>query len=451
MAKRTDTSGADREIDSLNAYMRGINELGDYSTEQQSRLCHDFELASDRLRDKICVFGFTAAEYIRSIDSILERDTESADVFIVSSLRDMGKTRSEQFAFLRNFRQETSAALSELRECFFSGRECGEAREKLKRTLSRCRLTLQKVYELMDICGNYLRMLDKNFDWGMPLKITGQTPGTGFVEEKLLFSAAELPAEIAGFDQAREKLFKVRNDLAEANLKLVISIATRFCNQKTQLSDLIQEGNLGLMRALERIDFSLGYRFSTYASWWIRHRIARAVNTGSRVIRLPMHMVKLINDINQAEQRFIQLNGREPEISELAKILELPPARVSAVRKMAIQTVSLQSPVNSDEDASELGDFVADRSAGSPDAQLSKKFLGERLKDMLDSLTEREQQLLIMRFGLFGQPSFTLAEISAHFNLTRERCRQIELGLLAKLRTPEKLKYIDGTVNFDDF
>ena len=162
-------------------------------------------------------------------------------------------------------------------------------------------------------------------------------------------------------------------------------------------------------------------------------------------------LVKLINDINQAEQRFIQMNDREPEVEELAKILELPVARVSAVKKMAVQTVSLQTQIGSEDDSAELADFIADSAVESPEAVLNRRVLKERLYEMLKTLTQREQQLLIMRFGLFGQPVYTLAEISTHFKLTRERCRQIELQLLAKLRSPEKLKFIDGAVHFEDF
>ena len=445
-----DTSRSEQDIDSLGVYMRGLNELGDYSAEQQSRLCRSFQEVSDRLREVICTFGFVPREYLRIIDNILESGAEIADAFLVSSLKSMGETRGEQLRSLREWRGCISDVLAKLEQEFSTGGDCTLLRRELAEVMIRYKLTLQQIYILLDVGANYLRMIDKTFDWGRELHLP-EGGDFSFIEEKFLHKNSELPDKARELSAAIEDLQNVRNALIEANLKLVVSIARRYCSQKLLLGDLIQEGNLGLMRALERIDFSLGYRFSTYASWWIRHRILRAVNCTARVIRMPMHMIKLINDINLAEQRFIQLNDREPEIDELAKMLELPVARVSAVRKMVVQTVSLQSHVSNGDDSTELGDFIADRSSRSPEAELNRKVLSERLQLMLKTLPEREQQLLIMRFGLFGQPVFTLAEISSHFKLTRERIRQIELRLISKLRSPEKLKFIDGTVDFDDF
>ena len=445
-----DTSRGEQDIDSLGVYMRGLNELGEYSAEQQGRLCRSFQEVSDRLREVICTFGFVPQEYLRIIDNILENGAEIADAFLVSSLKAMGDSRREQFGNLRVWRSEISDAIEQLNGEFVSGRDCSLVRVKLAEVMMRYKLTLQQIYILLDVGCNYLRMIDKTFEWGRELRLPEEGDFT-FIEQKFLHRCSELPDKAQVLSGAIENLQQVRNELIEANLKLVVSIARRYCSQKLLLGDLIQEGNLGLMRALERIDFSLGYRFSTYASWWIRHRILRAVNCTARVIRMPMHMIKLINDINLAEQRFIQLHDREPEIDELARMLELPVARVSAVRKMVVQTVSLQSHVSNGDDSAELGDFIADSTSRSPEAELNRKVLTERLQLMLETLPEREQQLLIMRFGLFGQPVFTLAEISAHFKLTRERIRQIELRLLAKLRTPEKLKFIDGSVDFDDF
>jgi RNA polymerase primary sigma factor len=214
-------------------------------------------------------------------------------------------------------------------------------------------------------------------------------------------------------------------------------------------NDLIQEGNLGLIKALDRFDFKLGFRFSTYAGWWIRHKIFRIIASQSRVIRLPMHMIRLIQDIRRAEQRFIHLNGREPEVEELAEMLDMSPAKVNSIRKMACQTISLQATLSSDDDSGIFEDLVADSSTAAPSEQIAKKILYDKLYEMLRTLPEREQQIIIMRFGLFGQPSLPLIEISKRFNLTRERVRQLEVKIISNLRSPDKLKYIDGADGYN--
>ena len=449
MGRMPDTQRDEANSDALDIYMRGLSGLGDYSPGQQAVLCRNFEAASDKLRTSVCRLGFTAPEYLRSISNILENGGEAADVFLVSALRSMGESKAEQFKALRLYQQELREKYFAFENAFNSNSpDTDKFHEEVVALLGRYRLTLQKVYELVDIGFNYLRMIDRHFEWEQPLKAEDLPDSIDFVEQKMLLRLPQLIQEAAVLGQDLKELYIVRNKLVEANLKLVVSIARRYCNHKMVLGDLIQEGNLGLLRALERIDFSLGYRFSTYAGWWIRHRIVRAVSNSSRVIRLPMHMVSLINDINQAEQRFIQFHDRLPEIEELAKILELPVARVSAVKKMAVQTVSLQSHVNGDDETAELGDFIADNAVESPEAELNRRITRERLYEMLKTLTEREQQLLIMRFGLFGQPVYSFVEISNHFNLTSERCRQIERNILIKLRSPEMLKFFDGSVDF---
>ena len=267
------------------------------------------------------------------------------------------------------------------------------------------------------------------------------------VAEKFLMTAAELPGEVRALADACRKLEHFRDRMVEANLRLVVSIAQKFRNRGIPLNDLIQEGNLGLIKALERFDFRLGFKFGTYAGWWIRHRIFRIIAAQSRVIRLPMHMIRLIQEIRRAEQRFIQINGREPENSELAKFMELPEARISALRTMAMQTISLQTPVGDEEDGGVLEELVADGTAYEPAGELARKILYDRFYEMLRTLPEREQQIIIMRFGLFGSKPTPLGVISEKLHLTRERVRQLEIKILATLRSPEKLKYIDGCIH----
>ena len=188
----------------------------------------------------------------------------------------------------------------------------------------------------------------------------------------------------------------------------------------------------------------LGNKFCNYESWWIKHNVARSIAEQSRVIRIPAHMVHAINSMTWAEQRFIQSHGREPEIDELAAVLEMPVARISAIRKMSCQTISLQAPVSSSEDGAMLEDLIADDSTANPVRDFARKILYDKLYEMLRTLPERDQQIIILRFGLFGQPCLPLVDISRRFNLTRERIRQLEAKIIENLRSPAKLKYLDG-------
>ena len=265
------------------------------------------------------------------------------------------------------------------------------------------------------------------------------------LEERFLMTLPELTEAIRKLLETHETLQQFRQKMIEANLRLVISIAQKYRNRGLPFNDLIQEGNLGLLRALEKFDFRLGNKCSTYASWWIKHNISRSIAEQSRVIRIPAHMVHAINSMTWAEQRFIQTNGREPEVEELAAILEMPVARISAIRKMACQTISLQAPISSSEDGAMLEDLIADdNSTSNPVLDFARKMLYEKLYEMLRTLPERDQQIIIMRFGLFGQSCLPLVEISKRFNLTRERIRQIEAKIIENLRSPAKLKYLDG-------
>ena len=277
-------------------------------------------------------------------------------------------------------------------------------------------------------------------------KIVAAQKRLGKLEKSSYMNIQEIKGINRQLNMGKIQADRAKKEMVEANLRLVISIAKKYTNRGLQFLDLIQEGNIGLMKAVDKFEYRRGYKFSTYATWWIRQAITRSIADQARTIRIPVHMIETINKLNRVSRQMIQAKGREPSVEELSIAMEMPETRIRKVLKISREPISMETPIGDDDD-SYLGDFIEDNKIDQPDGAATKTGLKESTVNILESLTPREAKVLRMRFGIHMNTDHTLEEVGKQFDVTRERIRQIEAKALRKLRHPSRSEKLKSFMN----